>query len=130
MIDDSNRALGVGVDLVECYRIENLFQKQAKAFLDKIYTEEEIEYCMRFKNPIPSLSARFAAKEAVSKAFGTGIGEDLDWKSVSIFKDEREAPRVRLDDKGNALLEKMGGRKVLISLTHTESHAMAYAHIC
>ena len=89
MIDDSNRALGVGVDLVECYRIENLFQKQAKAFLDKIYTEEEIEYCMRFKNPIPSLSARFAAKEAVSKAFGTGIGEDLDWKSLDSRKENR-----------------------------------------
>lgn len=79
--------------------------------------------------PWPSLAARFAAKEAVSKAFGTGIGAELELSSIGVVTDERGAPSIVLDEKGEKLLRERGGSRVLISLTHTASLAQAFAVI-
>jgi holo-[acyl-carrier protein] synthase len=73
------------------------------------------------------LAARFAAKEAVSKAFTTGIGAELGWRSVSIYHGSRHEPLVRLDEKGQALLARVGATHVLVSLSHTVTVAMAVA---
>jgi holo-[acyl-carrier protein] synthase len=71
--------------------------------------------------------ARFAAKEAVAKAFSTGIGPLLSWKSVSVYHGERMDPRVRLDEKGQALLHEAGATHVLLTLAHTDGQALAVA---
>ena len=120
---------GVGTDLIECERIAKVFERQKDRFLKRVYTEGELAYCLKMKNPIPHLAARFAAKEAVSKCFTTGIGESLGWKSIEVMKGEREEPIIQLDEKGKALLEKLGGKDVLVSLAHTENYGTAYAVI-
>ena len=73
------------------------------------------------------MAARFAAKEAVSKAFTTGIGAELGWKSVSIYHGSRNEPLVRLDEQGRALLAQVGATHVHVSLSHTDTLAMAVA---
>ena len=120
---------GVGIDLIECERIAKVFARQKDRFLKRVYTEGEQAYCLKMKNPIPHLAARFAAKEAVSKCFTTGIGEYLGWKSIEVIKGEREEPIIQLDEKGKALLKKLGGKEVLVSLAHTENYGTAYAII-
>jgi holo-[acyl-carrier protein] synthase len=79
------------------------------------------------KNPAPFLAARFAAKEAVSKAFGTGIGAELGWQDIEICRRESGEPYVVLHGKGQTLLQTRGGRIVHLSLSHTEKHATAMA---
>ncbi|MEO0794677.1 MAG: holo-ACP synthase [Verrucomicrobiota bacterium] len=119
--------LGIGCDLVEVDRIRSMHERHGERFIERIYTPVESDYCLAFKNPYASLAARFAAKEAVSKAFGTGIGAELGWLSVSVVKDDAGAPSIVLDELGRTLLEKFHGTGVLISLSHTANLAQAYA---
>lgn len=121
------RVRGVGTDLVECGRIDKVYERQGARFLRRVFTEGEQAYCLGMKNPIPHLAARFAAKEAVSKCFTTGIGDRLGWRSVEVVKGERGEPLVRLDEAGCKLLAMAGGDEVLLSLSHTRDHAMACA---
>lgn len=119
--------LGVGVDLTEVARIRSAHAKHGQAFLDKVFTAAEQALCLAKANPYPSLAARFAAKEAVSKAFGTGLGTDLYLTSVAVLHGPEENPMVVLDEKATALLQRQGGTRVLISLTHTDDLAQAFA---
>src|SRR2546430_600070 len=84
--------LGVGVDLVECGRIQRSIDRFGDRFLHRVFTDGEIEYSMSMKFPARHLAARFAAKEAVSKAFGTGIGKAMGWRNIDIRKNERGDP--------------------------------------
>jgi len=118
---------GVGSDIIECERIARVLERQGERFLNRVFTEAERDYCMRMKNPVPHLAARFAAKEAVSKCFTTGIGAEFGWKSVEIVKGERGEPLASLDDKGKALLAHFGASDILLTLTHTENYANAVA---
>jgi len=119
--------VGLGADIVDVERIRGVFERQGDRFLDRVFTEEERAYCFGMKEPHKHLAARFAAKEAVSKAFTTGIGAEIGWKSVSVYHGERKEPLVRLDAKGNALLAHVGATHVLLTLSHTDTAAMAVA---
>lgn len=121
--------VGVGVDLVEVDRIRKSRENHGDHFLEKVFTEEERDYCMGMSEPDTHLAVRFAAKEAVAKAFGTGIGEDVGWRSVSVSRTDSGAPFVLLDDKATAKLTSLGGAKVLISLSHLSNLAAAFAVI-
>lgn len=119
--------MGLGADLIEVERISGVIERHGERFLDRILTDEEKIYCSSMGAPHKHIAARFAAKEAVSKAFTTGIGAELGWKSVSVYHGARHEPLVRLDEKGTALLAQVGATHVLLTLSHTESHAMAVA---
>ena len=119
--------LGMGCDLVEIARIQRVLERQGERFLARVFTEEERTYCLAMPHPPKHFAARFAAKEAVSKCFTTGIGAELGWKSISIYHGPRHDPRVRLYEKGEALLRAVGGTRVQISLSHTDTMAMAVA---
>ena len=119
--------LGLGCDVIEVERIRGVLDRQGERFLERVFTEEERVYCFSHKFPHQHVAARFAAKEAVSKAFTTGIGSDLGWKSVSIYHGSRNEPLVRLDEKGGELLARTGATHVLVSLSHTALVAMAVA---
>jgi holo-[acyl-carrier protein] synthase len=119
--------IGVGADIIEVERIRGVLERQGERFLNRVFTEEERAYCSSMKYPHKHYAARFAAKEAVSKCFSTGIGAELGWKSVSIYHGERKQPLVRLDDKGEALLRQVGATQVSVSLSHTDTVAMAVA---
>jgi len=119
--------LGLGADVIEVERIRGVLERQGERFLKRVFTEEERTYCFGMKHPHKHLAARFAAKEAVSKCFTTGIGAELGWRSVSVYHGERHEPRVRLDEKGEALLKSVGATGILLTLSHTETVAMAVA---
>jgi len=118
---------GLGCDLIEVQRIRDVLERHGDRFLDRVFTEEERAYCFSMAHPHKHLAARWAAKEAVSKCFTTGIGAELGWKSVSIYHGVRDEPLVRLDEKGQLLLHHVGASHVLVSLSHTETSAMAVA---
>lgn len=118
---------GVGIDLVDCARIRSAMERHGERFLQRVFTATELEYCLGMKEPVPSLAARFAAKEAVAKAFTTGIGAELGWQSIEVVRGSREQPLIRLDAGGIRLMRQLGCREVLISLSHTNSTATAIA---
>ncbi len=119
--------IGLGADVIEVERIRGVMDRQGERFLSRVFTDEEREYCSRMAQPHKHLAARFAAKEAVSKCFTTGIGAELGWKSVSVYHGPRNQPLVRLDEKGQALLREAGATDVILTLSHTDSVAMAVA---
>ena len=119
--------LGIGTDIIEVDRIRTSFERFGERFLKRILRPDEIRYCLTHKEPAPFLAARFAAKEAISKAFGTGIGAQLGWQDMEIGRKESGEPFVILHDAGTRLLEARGGSKVLVSLSHTQAHATAVA---
>ncbi len=120
---------GTGVDLVECARVARVLERQGQRFLERVFTAQERDYCLAMKNPVPHLAARFAAKEAVSKCFTTGIGEHLGWRSIEVVKGERGQPLIRLDGRGQDLLRRLGADAVLVSLAHTANYGLAFAVI-
>jgi holo-[acyl-carrier protein] synthase len=119
--------LGTGIDLVEVERIRSSFQKFGERFLRRILRPDEIAYCLSHRDPAPFLAARFSAKEAVSKAFGTGIGSQLGWLDVEVGRQESGQPFVILHGNALKLLAERGGRTVHLSLSHTGDHATAIA---
>lgn len=121
--------VGLGADLIEVERVKGVLERQGSRFLQRVFTEEEQAYCSGMAHPHKHYAARFAAKEAVSKCFTTGIGAELGWRSVSVYHGARHEPLIRLDEKGQALLAQVGATHVLVTLSHTETHAMAVAAI-
>jgi holo-[acyl-carrier protein] synthase len=121
--------LGIGSDLIDIERIRGVLDRQGERFLERVFTDEERAYCLGMKHPHKHLAARFAAKEAVAKAFTTGIGAELGWKSISVYHGLRHEPLVRLDAAGEALLKHVGGTQVILTLSHTDTAAMAVAAI-
>jgi holo-[acyl-carrier protein] synthase len=119
--------IGIGADVIEVSRIRGVFERQGERFIARVFTDEEREYCFRMAHPHKHLAARFAAKEAVSKCFTTGIGAELGWRSVSVYHGSRNEPLVRLDEKGEALLKAVGATHVQLTLSHTDTVAMAVA---
>ncbi len=111
--------LGVGTDLVEVERIRGAHERHGERFLQRIFTEGEIAYCRGHRDPHPFLAARFAAKEAAAKAFGTGIARGFGWKTFSVKHNEHGAPLAVLDAAGQKLLEERGATGLLVSLSHT-----------
>jgi holo-[acyl-carrier protein] synthase len=119
--------LGTGIDLIEVARIASSFEKFGDRFVNRILLPDEIAYCLSHRKPAPFLAARFAAKEAISKAFGTGIGTSLGWQDLEIRRKESGEPFAVLHGKGRKLFEARGAKSLHISLTHTENYAAATA---
>ena len=125
----SMQILGTGIDLVENTRIAASIEKFGDRFLHRIFTAGEIAYCSAKPKPVPHYAARFAAKEAVSKCFGTGIGKQLGWLDMEVTNDEAGAPHIILYGGGKDLAEQRGVTQVFVSLTHTDHYAAASATI-
>ena len=119
--------LGLGIDIIEVARIHASLEKFGERFGQKVLLPGEIAYCLSHKNPSPFVAARFAAKEAVSKAFGTGIGEHIGWQDIEIVRKDSGEPYVVLHGKGKELFKARKGKNLLISITHTEQYAAVVA---
>src|SRR6266699_4031601 len=117
--------LGIGVDLVQCARIQHSLDRFGEKFLRRVFTEGEIEYSMSMKFPARHLAARFAGKEAVAKAFGTGIGKAMGWRNIDIQKKSSGEPFLIFLGPAEAFAAKRGVASALITLSHTEHHAIA-----
>jgi len=119
--------LGIGIDIIEVARIQASHERFGERFLKRILLPSEIEYCLSNRAPAPFLAARFAAKEAISKAFGTGIGAQLGWLDIEICKKTSGEPYVVLHGGGKQLLELRQAKVVLASISHTQNYAAAVA---
>jgi len=119
--------LGVGIDIIEVARIASSYEKFGERFLNRILLPDEIAYCLSHKQPAPFLAARFAAKEAISKAFGTGIGAALGWQDMEIRRKESGEPFVVLHGKGEELFKSRKAKQLLVSLSHTQNYAAVTA---
>ena len=116
----------VGIDLVEVERIRQIVERRGDRFMQKVFTDQEWAYCQKKKNSYLSLSARFAAKEAVFKALGTGWSNGVKWRDVEVVNDSWGKPEIVLYGRAKELV---GERAIVVSLTHTEHYAAAVAAI-
>jgi holo-[acyl-carrier protein] synthase len=121
--------LGIGMDMVETKRIFDSIERFGDRFLHRVFSEGEIAYARSMKFPHLHLAARFAAKEAISKAFGTGIGRELGWTDLEIVREKSGQPRVQLHGRAIAFAEKRGVCTVHVSLSHTAEYGAAQAMI-
>jgi holo-[acyl-carrier protein] synthase len=112
-----------GVDLIEVERIDQAILRHGDRFFLRFFTEQEL---IDAAGSTPALAARFAAKEAVSKALGTGIGE-VGWKEIEIVNGPRRQPVLRLHGRARRLAEDQGLKRWTVSLSHTHEHAIAMA---
>ena len=119
--------LGTGIDIVEVARIASAFAQHGERFVNRVLVADEIAYCLKHRQPAPFLAARFAAKEAIAKAFGTGIGAQLGWQDMEIRRQESGAPFVVLHGQGKILFAARGAKILHVSLSHTENYAAATA---
>lgn len=115
--------LAVGVDIIELARIERSQLRLGERFLDRIFTAQEQAYCA---GRVTSLAGRFAVKEAVGKALGTGIG-DVRWRDIEVVNDERGRPELVLHNTAKELAESLGLCTWSISLSHSEMYAIGMA---
>ena len=119
--------LGIGLDIVETKRIAESLERFGDRFLQRVFLEGEVAYARSMKFPHLHLAARFAAKEAISKAFGTGIGRELGWRDLEIVRAPGGAPSVRLHGRAEAYAKSRGVTQVLVSLSHTAEYGAASA---
>lgn len=117
--------IGTGIDLVSCARILDSWKRFGDKFLNRIFVPGEIAYALRSKYPERHLAARFAAKEAASKAFGTGIGRELGWQDMEVARLDSGQPQLVLHGKGLELAGRLGVHGSHLSLTHTDEYAAA-----
>lgn len=117
--------LGFGTDIVEIDRIRDVLSRLGESFVQEILVPNEWEYCSRFRDPAPCLAARFAVKEAVAKAFGTGIGGQLDWLNIQVTRSPEGVPGILLLGKGQSLAQARGVGKIWVSLSHERAYACA-----
>ncbi|MDA7882077.1 holo-ACP synthase [Akkermansiaceae bacterium] len=123
------RVIGIGIDVVEVDRVKASLDEFSERFLNRVFTKSEQEYCQKQKRPELHLAARFAAKEAVAKAFGTGIGKEIGWLDMEIIRRDSGEPEVQLSGGAEKYAHERGVEQVLVSLTHAKQYAAANAVI-
>ena len=118
---------GIGIDIVEVDRITSAIEKHGSSFAERLFTADERAYCEKHTVPARYYAARFAAKEAISKALGTGIGGRVGWLDLEIVHSSGGAPKVLLRGKAAEFARQNGIVDVQISLTHAREYAAANA---
>jgi len=118
---------GIGIDVVEVERIEAAIAHLGDAFIDRLFTAREREYCGKQNRPALHYAARFAAKEAVSKALGTGIGGQAGWLDMEVERAESGAPKMVFTGRAADFLAAEGIADVQVSLSHAKEYAAANA---
>lgn len=112
----------VGVDIINIDRVEKALQRWGRRFQNRIYTPAELAYC---RGRVPEMAARFAAKEAVSKALGTGL-RGIAWRDIEVLPDRRGKPMVYLRGRAQARARELQLNSFSISLSHTRELAIAF----
>ncbi|MGB7758916.1 MAG: holo-[acyl-carrier-protein] synthase [Bryobacteraceae bacterium] len=118
--------VGTGVDLAEVPRVRHLIERYGRRFIERIYTPSEIAYVERKANRFERFAARFAAKEAGMKAIGTGWRHGVTWQDFEVANLPSGKPTLRLHGVAAQVAEKLGARRISLSLTHTAEYGLAH----
>ncbi|MEM7453353.1 MAG: holo-ACP synthase [Planctomycetota bacterium] len=118
---------GIGTDIIECSRIANMLEKHDAIFIERVYTAGEIEYCSPRKSRVQHFAGRWAAKEAVLKAMGTGWAKGIKWNDIEIKTMPGGKPEVQLNGVAGEICRKRGITDMLVSISHTKEFATAFA---
>jgi holo-[acyl-carrier protein] synthase len=116
--------IGIGMDATDLPRIAEVFRRYGDRFLRRVFTDHEIAYCTRRRDPVPHLAGRFAVKEAAMKALGTGRALGVLWKNIEVVR-HGGPPQLQLHGDAAARAAGMGVRKSLVTITHSENVAIA-----
>ncbi len=115
---------GVGTDIIEIHRIKEAIERHGDRFLTKLFTEAERHYCENYANPIPHFAGRFAAKEAIVKAMGTGFHHEIQWTEIEIINNNLGRPEVKLSHRLTQLFPQI---HIFLSISHCKDYATATA---
>ena len=124
------KIFGIGTDIINIKRMEKSIKKNGDNFINKVFSKNEISYCKKKKNPFPFYAKRFAAKEALSKALGTGIRKGINFKNIEITNDNFGKPSIEL--KGTTatfLKKKIKTKKYSIHLSLSDDIPWAQATV-
>ena len=119
--------VGTGIDIIEVARIGRAAERHGTRFLRRLFTAAETDYCCSQGAPSQHLAGRFAAKEAVLKALGTGWAGGIRWRDIEVTNGPSGAPNVRLHGSAARRAEELGIDEIFISIAHTAQHAVAHA---
>lgn len=119
-----NSPQGIGTDIIEIERVRQSIDRHGQHFLNRLFSPKEQDYCYKFKDPVPHFAGRFAAKEAIAKALGTGFGADLSWHDLEVMGDEHGKPVVNMSDTAK---KRFNHPRILVSISHSTTHATAVA---
>jgi len=119
--------IGTGVDLVEIARFRKVLERSKDRFVQRVFTPAEQKFCNAHQDPVPHFAVRFAAKEAVFKALGTGWAKGITWQDAEVLREESGAPVMILHGEAQKLAFAKGAHSVHLSLSHTENSAVATA---
>ena len=117
--------ISLGIDLAEVSRIRDIMERHGERFKEKTFSEAERAYCERNADPAMHYAARFAAKEAVAKALGTGFAEGVGWRDIEVLRAENGQPSIALHGGAVTRAEELGIIQILVTLTHTKETAAA-----
>ena len=119
--------IGIGTDIIECERIDQMIDKHGEAFLQRVYTPAEISYCKQRKAFNQHYAGRWAAKEAVLKALGTGWAHGIQWTDVEVVNQVGGKPTIVLTNVADRIGKEQGIEQMMISISHCKAYAVAYA---
>lgn len=117
--------LGIGIDVIELDRVRGVLERHGERFTSRILTTGERAYCARRADPVPSIAARFAAKEAALKGLGTGLSQGIGWRDVEVSREQGGPPTIVFHRNARTLAEHAGVAGVHLSLTHGREVAVA-----
>jgi holo-[acyl-carrier protein] synthase len=124
---NGGRVIGVGTDIIEVERIEAMLQRHEESFLQRVFTQEETRYCSQHKAAAQHFAGRWAAKEAVLKALGTGWAKGIHWTDIEVINEAGGAPRIDLHGAAAQYATQLAIREIKISISHCKAFAVACA---
>ena len=127
IIDGMNNVIGIGTDIVECDRIADMIEKHDDTFITRVFTTGEIAYCSERKASVQHFAGRWAAKEAILKAMGTGWAKGIQWTDIEVINQMGGKPFVQLGGVAKTICEDRGISDMLISISHCKLYATAFA---
>lgn len=123
----AGQVIAIGTDIIECSRIAGMIEKHGDTFVHRVFTSGEIDYCSNKKTACQHFAGRWAAKEAVMKTLGTGWGQGVQWTDIELVRGSTGTPSIRLSGQAAQIAARLGIDHVLISISHTEGYAIAFA---
>lgn len=119
--------IGIGTDITECLRIARMIERHGELFIGRVYTTEEIKYCQNRKQATQHFAGRWAAKEAILKAIGTGWRRGISWRDMEVRNEPGGKPVVAVRGGVKDVVEQLGIREIQVSISHCRTHATAFA---